>query len=213
MKKCIAILLVFTTSFSLFAQQNDLSDPYNQLEEVLPPNMHGWFNPENRRLLKHIIRCNHPKVIVELGTWVGLSAIHIAEWAGEGSALYTVDHFKGNPSSQQNPDLQDLVPVLYEQFLSNVIHHELTDRIIPVKMATDEAAEELQIIADLIYIDAGHEFDDVYNDIMTWFPKLKKGGIMCGDDYYGLGVQQAVHQASGELGINVHAEGNFWWYQ
>lgn len=36
---------------------------------------------------------------------------------------------------------------------------------------------------DFIYIDAGHSYCDVYNDLSCWHPKLKTGGLMCGDDY------------------------------
>lgn len=34
-----------------------------------------------------------------------------------------------------------------------------------------------------IYIDAGHSYNDVYNDLMSWYPKLKNGGFLVGDDY------------------------------
>lgn len=34
-----------------------------------------------------------------------------------------------------------------------------------------------------IYIDAGHSYNDVYNDLIAWYPKLKSGGFLVGDDY------------------------------
>jgi len=36
---------------------------------------------------------------------------------------------------------------------------------------------------DFVYIDAGHRFDDVMQDIMKWTKKVKKGGIVSGHDY------------------------------
>ena len=36
---------------------------------------------------------------------------------------------------------------------------------------------------DLVYIDADHSFDGCYKDIIDWYPKVKKGGILCGHDY------------------------------
>ncbi len=36
---------------------------------------------------------------------------------------------------------------------------------------------------DWIYLDAGHTYPDVSADIEAWWPKLKTGGIFCGDDY------------------------------
>jgi FkbM family methyltransferase len=36
---------------------------------------------------------------------------------------------------------------------------------------------------DFIYIDADHSYEAVVRDINAWWPKLKKGGMFCGDDY------------------------------
>ncbi len=36
---------------------------------------------------------------------------------------------------------------------------------------------------DFVYIDAGHRFDDVMNDIMSWTKKVRKGGVVAGHDY------------------------------
>lgn len=36
---------------------------------------------------------------------------------------------------------------------------------------------------DIIFHDAGHSYDDVYNDLVHWFPKLKEEGVVIVDDY------------------------------
>lgn len=36
---------------------------------------------------------------------------------------------------------------------------------------------------DFVYIDGDHSYEAVMDDIKTWFPKLKSGGVMAGDDY------------------------------
>jgi hypothetical protein len=36
---------------------------------------------------------------------------------------------------------------------------------------------------DLVYIDADHTFEGCYRDIVDWYPKVKKGGFLLGDDY------------------------------
>jgi len=51
---------------------------------------------------------------------------------------------------------------------------------------------------DWIYIDANHSYDYVFNDLMSYYPKVKKGGYITGDDYLplewvkGYGVKKAV---------------------
>ena len=37
---------------------------------------------------------------------------------------------------------------------------------------------------DYIYIDAEHSYHAVINDLNVWYPKLKKNGVLFGDDYY-----------------------------
>lgn len=36
---------------------------------------------------------------------------------------------------------------------------------------------------DLVYIDADHTYESCLRDIKEWFPKVKKGGFLLGDDY------------------------------
>lgn len=36
---------------------------------------------------------------------------------------------------------------------------------------------------DFVYIDANHEYSHVFSDIAGWSKKIKKGGIISGDDY------------------------------
>ena len=52
----------------------------------------------------------------------------------------------------------------------------------------------------LVYLDAGHSYPDVYMDLLMWFPKLMKGGIMAGHDYLNkaYGVKEAVAEFVGD---------------
>ncbi len=54
---------------------------------------------------------------------------------------------------------------------------------------------------DLVYIDAMHDYDNVKQDILSWFPKVRMGGYVCGHDYSDqeghMGVVQAVNELLG----------------
>jgi hypothetical protein len=55
---------------------------------------------------------------------------------------------------------------------------------------------------DWMYIDASHFYDDVKRDIDAFFPKLKPGGYIAGDDYdrrgiWDHGVTRAVDEFRG----------------
>ena len=46
----------------------------------------------------------------------------------------------------------------------------------------------------LLYLDAGHDYDSVMGDLVTWYPKVVKGGVIAGHDFLNpaYGVNRAV---------------------
>ena len=56
---------------------------------------------------------------------------------------------------------------------------------------------------DYVYIDAQHEYEAVVRDISAWFPKVKKGGVIGGDDCGEAGVKQAIKDMERKFNLNV----------
>lgn len=57
---------------------------------------------------------------------------------------------------------------------------------------------------DFVYIDANHSFDYVIQDLIEWSKKVRRGGIVSGDDYYHFrkaGVIEAVDAYTKAHGI------------
>lgn len=66
---------------------------------------------------------------------------------------------------------------------------------------------------DFIYIDAAHDYESVVEDLNAWWPKLKKGGIFSGHDYFPdtrvwrgkeCGVYKAVNEFAVQKNTEVH---------
>lgn len=56
------------------------------------------------------------------------------------------------------------------------------------KMVTDDTL-------DFVYIDAGHDYENVLADLRAWWPKLRRGGIFAGHDYrHNCGVPKALEE-------------------
>jgi len=68
---------------------------------------------------------------------------------------------------------------------------------------------------DFVYIDGDHSYEAVIKDLDSWYPKLKKYGVMCGDDYgkaSGKGVIKAVSEFAfmHKLVVTYGTDRQFW---
>ena len=64
----------------------------------------------------------------------------------------------------------------------------------PIKMESVEAAKLYEDESlDFVFIDAAHDYQNVKNDILAWYPKIKIGGKLGGHDYNWGTVRGAVH--------------------
>lgn len=180
----------------------------------LKADVQGW-NSEHG-IFKELIARVNPKVIIEVGTWKGASAIAMAKLSD--AKIYCVDTWLGSvefwahlaDTKERDLMLKNGYPTIYNQFLSNVIHAGLQDRIIPVPNTSQNAAKILEyhnIKADLIYIDASHEYEDVKADIENYGKLLNLGGVMFGDDFSWPGVFRAVSEL---LPKCIVVERNYW---
>jgi len=137
-------------------------------------------------------------LIAEIGTWKGYSASIIASiikpWKGH---LYCIDHWQGISGTYKEAAERDI----YNLFKANMVELKLWDIIHPLVMDSLSAAKIFaNYILDLVFLDADHRYEAIKADILSWLPKIKDGGIICGHDWYrkewaGLGhpgVTQAV---------------------
>lgn len=199
-------LIVFLYGVSIYGNSPNIPEPYRSIID-LPFDDHGWFI--NQRQMETCLQALKPKTVIEVGSWLGSSTRFIAERLPDGAILYAVDTWLGSPA--EDVHLRDpRLPYLFQLFLSNVKHAGLSHVIIPIRMDSLEASKALNVQADMIYIDASHDTESVYNDILAWFPHLKRGGIFCGDDWGWISVQVGVLRAADVLKGTVVPDGNFW---
>jgi len=191
--------------------------------ELLPEDSQGWNG--NDPIFKELIKEKQPSVVIEVGTWKGQSAVNMGKAIKEqglNTTLYCVDTWLGAiefwdnlaDSSERDLMLKNGYPQVYYQFLSNIVHNNLQDVIIPFPNTSLTCAKYFiskNIKADLIYIDASHEYEDVLKDIKVYWEILNDGGIMFGDDYSAWsGVKEAVNKFKQENNLTLGGDLNFW---
>jgi predicted O-methyltransferase YrrM len=172
----------------------------------LPNDPAGWGgqSPAFDELISEI----RPKLIFEVGTWKGASALHMAKILDRlglnDTRILCIDTWLG--ALEFRSDLGDPdrflalechhgYPSVYYRFLANVCHAGQQDRIVPMPFPSSTAALWLlrtNLRADLIYIDGSHEEEDVYQDLIDYALLVQPGGSLLGDDWSWSGVRNAV---------------------
>lgn len=163
----------------------------------------------NRDVFLPVIAALKPALAVEVGAWKGASSVVFAKAIRDANPdaclvcvdtwLGSIEHFTNPPSPQWDlrPLLEHGFPRLYEHWMTTVMRAGLQDTIVPLANTSTTAAKwfaRTEIKPGFIFIDAGHDEDDVTTDINAWWPLLQPGGIMAGDDWSPMwpGVEQAV---------------------
>jgi SAM-dependent methyltransferase len=192
-------------------------DPYSFTGDLLPLDAQG-FNSESAVFLKLLEI--EPKLIIEVGTWKGASAIHMANILKENYTnfeIVCVDTWLGSVEHWTNEDyhrnMSNGRPNLYDQFRSNIVHLGLTDYITPFPIDSINACEWFrakQLSADAIYIDAGHDYNSVRMDLMNWAYVLRPGGYMFGDDWFHQPIKDAVADTFGDKVIELSNDKYLW---
>lgn len=183
-----------------FYDQNPLAD-FTPSEEV---DMQGW-NSEGP-IFDLVLTEAQPKLIIEVGTWKGRSAINMA-WLCDADIL-CIDTWLGSAEVFLDEDRMQLDslkrkhgwPQLYYTFASNVVRHGLQERICPLALPSTVAAEVLRakgIKADVVYLDGSHAERDVKRDLEDYWPLVRDGGVLFGDDYNWRSVRSAVDEFFG----------------
>lgn len=89
------------------------------------------------------------------------------------------------------------------------------DRIVFIKKLSSKAVENIPNGVDFVYIDGNHSYSYVLNDLINYYPLVKKGGIIGGHDFrLSLGVPFAVIDFVNKMGIDKKycSGGHFdWW--
>ena len=153
-----------------------------------PVDLQGWGSDD--AIFAQAIATKRPKIIVEVGTWKGRSAINMAKIVkslGLDCTIICVDTWLGSPEHFLGGDpawrtsllFKHGYPQLYFTFLSNVIHSNVTDIIVPLPTTSENAAIILKakgIRPDMVYVDGAHEEAPAYRDFKTYFDLLSPRG-------------------------------------
>ncbi|CAA0836234.1 S-adenosyl-L-methionine-dependent methyltransferases superfamily protein [Striga hermonthica] len=177
----------------------------------------GWGS--TTPVFEHLIRQARPNTIIEVGTFLGASATHMAGLTrrlGLETQIICIDDFRGWPGYYDNEKSLKMVngdSMLLYQFMQNVVRANETGSIIFLPFSAGTALNglcEWGVYGDLVEVDAAHDFHSAWTDINRAYKVLRPGGVLFGHDYKWKGVRAAVHLFARLNGFRVRLDGEHW---
>lgn len=154
------------------------------------PNIPGWFSYPEQLFMYETGKLMDS--FIELGSWKGKST-HALLSSGCPNVI-AIDHWKGS-EFETEAHAEAKSNSIFEEFQKNVGHFTNLKAInADINDAVDDFPEQS---VDAVFIDCGHTYEEVKNDIKKWKGKAKI--MLCGHDYCPgwPGVVQAVDEELG----------------
>jgi predicted O-methyltransferase YrrM len=189
-----------------------LEDPFKNFTPTPGSKLWGWNG--DREILPRMVELIRPALIIEVGSWMGLSSANLAHACMavglENTAVLCIDTWLGSKEHWREPDLRQHLelengyPTFYRRFLSNMLNLGVKNKVLPLPMPSAIAASYLKDFgfrSQLIYIDGSHDEKDVHDDLVAYWELLSPGGVVFGDDWPWDSVARAVRTFTTEVGI------------
>jgi len=165
-----------------------------------------------RETLCNLINLNKCKNIAEVGIWKGDLSRLILERC-KPDTLILVDPLSYKLNNQENYTCTTGEPIKQQEELDKI-----ADEInkLPATFYRMTSLEAVKLVEDnsldFVFIDAMHTYEAVKEDIKAWLPKIRKGGILSGDDYTGKHAPE-VKKAVDELLSDVTTVERTWYIE
>jgi len=134
----------------------------------------------------HILRLVEPgQVCAEIGVWKGAFARKLLR--RKPAKLHLIDpwlflpQYEDRVYGKQGDNSQEHMDRLYEQVRQQFASHP--NVVIHRTTSEQAAAEFADDYFDFVYIDGNHSYAFVKKDLECYLPKVKREGVIAGDDY------------------------------
>lgn len=170
----------------------------------------GHFTKKNEEFYDYVVEMiPEGGVFVELGVLFGKSLVYLVhkmKAKNKSFQVIGIDNFSGTKDWPRLYKGKHLARHCKEYLKEAGV----LDHISLIETSGDDAAQNFADASiDGVYIDACHEYEDVKNDIKVWTPKVKKGGLISGDDF--IREWSGVIKAVKETLPSATNNGRVWW--
>jgi hypothetical protein len=169
---------------------------------------------KNKNTLINLLNNSDDNIVgVEIGVWEGENLKRLAIECLNIKKIYGIDPYQAYGNWKRFVDIDSLnsAKKQAQENISNLSNAEL---IVKSSLEASESFEDESL--DFVFIDGNHSFESAYNDIITWYPKVKTGGLFSGDDFSRDGVNDALYKFKRENNMmhEIHISEDIWyWYK
>lgn len=167
----------------------------------------GWFDWESYYFrIAQVVP--HEAVLVELGPWLGVSTIFLAQSLQvlnkPNCIIHAIDTWKGSPNEQA---VFDYViagsPISARTRFELAITEYGVDKMVqPMEFDSVVAAQYFEPASvDFVFFDTEHTEEHLSKELQAWLPKLKPGVFFGGHDIAIDGVRRAVQKHVRKWGV------------
>lgn len=130
---------------------------------------------------------------VEVGVWEGKTTHQFLRMLNF-DVLYLVDPYIPYNEPDKNAFLEEA---------KTLSKHRTEDFICCewIHKRSDEASGIIPDGLDFVFVDGDHSYEAVLSDLRNYYPKLRVGGFLLGDDFACVGVARAVVDFCNEKGL------------
>lgn len=142
----------------------------------------GWFH--HGEAVLSLLEQHRPQTVVELGSWLGASAIAMARMVRRwGGTVTCVDAWTGELNDDGGTARQGQTPIMILSCARAMVEAGVSASIRLIPAGTVDTARYWRGPVDFLFVDADHSHSGCAADLEAWVPHVRPGGVIAGDDY------------------------------
>jgi len=163
------------------------------------------------------LKGRHGLIGAEIGVYDGINALHYFK------ELNIESVFLIDPYAEYENYYPEKIGLKKLKEMEAIAHLRLSSFRRKIKWIKEKSVVAAEYIADesldFVYIDGNHSYDSVVEDILLYYHKIKKGGMLSGHDYDYESVKKAVNEFTEGYGLRLYTENEAagkkkydWWF-
>ena len=139
-------------------------------------------------------------ICVEVGVWEGEFTEQILLKSNV-TKVFCVDPYNHFVNNEYPDGMNDISQKEFDGVFSktyNKLTSRFGDRVVFIRdVSVNASVQFADESVDFVYIDGNHDYKYVLEDLKSWYPKVKSGGFLCGDDVYSSDLSE--HDSDGNV--------------